>query len=252
VAALERTLRLPFGARPVRSSSAIDDRARREKVTRAKVADDYSNAEKNTAELRSCRRSSPSEIRGDPSKKQRESRAGRAPASSFPLAEVVRRRTRRVTFLAYSRIKRQTVLRRRYAGIPVEGKFMGINIGPPGRRRGGGDGKGGSYAGGGWFWMSRGLVECDFPPYVGGNFKNLIPTREGGREGGREETRGDFLTRALCGTILALRDVISFATRSRCALCSLAARVCRASCFSSRRQRQLNSASSSGESRDDK
>jgi hypothetical protein len=208
VAALERTLRLPFGARPVRSSSAIDDRARREKVTRAKVADDYSNAEKNTAELRSCRRSSPSEIRGDPSKKQRESRAGRAPASSFPLAEVVRRRTRRVTFLAYSRIKRQTVLRRRYAGIPVEGKFMGINIGPPGRRRGGGDGKGGSYAGGGWFWMSRGLVECDFPPYVGGNFKNLIPTRlslasrpsvlifppsreerGGGREGGREGGR---------------------------------------------------------------
>lgn len=25
--------------------------------------------------------------------------------------------------------------------------------------------------------MSRGLVECDFPAYIGGNFKNLIPTR---------------------------------------------------------------------------
>jgi len=98
--------------------------------------------------------------------------------------------------------------------------------------------------------MSRGLAECDFPPYVGGNFKNLIPTRlslasrspapslifppsrderERERESGRR--RAETLLHALSGTILALRDVISFATRSRCALCSLGARDERESSF---------------------
>lgn len=46
---------------------------------------------------------------------------------------------------------------------------MGINIGSPGRR--------GVPGGKAVLDVSGTLAECDFSAYVGGNFKNLIPTR---------------------------------------------------------------------------
>lgn len=144
----------------------------------------------------------------------------------------MRRRKRRITFFAYSRIKKQTVLRSDTGMcVPVERKFMRINIGSPGRR-------GGIYSKLG-LDVSRGLAECDFPAYIGGNFKNLIPTRLVPiffslslspsstllftRKERERDTR-DF-QRLTCSQkreySSELHGIISFAARSRPALCSL-------------------------------
>lgn len=77
---------------------------------------------------------------------------------------------RRITFLAYYRIKRQTVLCQWYGNIrTLKGNLWELILAPQREK--------GSRTGVGRFQMSRGLAECDFPAYIGGNFKNLIPMR---------------------------------------------------------------------------
>lgn len=85
--------------------------------------------------------------------------------------------------------------------------------------------------------MSRGLAECDFPAYIGGNFKNLIPTRvvrlsfslflPPSRRllfARRKRDNAGRFQRLACSPkrySSELHGIISFAARSRLALCSL-------------------------------
>jgi len=104
----ERTLRLPF-LRPLFKRNRRS-RSPRESHASDKVADNYFDGKKTPAEPAEFRSTRRRRFAG-PSKKQRES-----PSSIFPLSEVAlpRPEARRITFFAYCRIKRQTVLRRRY------------------------------------------------------------------------------------------------------------------------------------------